>query len=293
MRSLLAPQAIRALLRRRWRSFSLGYKLLLPITALMLISLLVSTLAFVAGTGRTRDQLLAQQVTDDAERARAALTIREDNAAVAAGLLAHDPAIVEELLTPNTHSLATINSRALVMRERFGLSLIQIYNRDGEALTYLVLSALYRQSSLLEQVPSGTPVVRVIGQRVLLLSRADAPNGAGAVITGYDLETELRRIATEERLPSELGLRLGEARVSVNPAFPFDAPDGYRADQYLRHTPLTLGEAQLDLIAARQTGEVTRVTQAGLTVMIASTLSVEKKLRAVRAKKAKITTNRM
>jgi signal transduction histidine kinase/HAMP domain-containing protein len=260
-------------LHQRWQSLSLGYKLLLPIIALMLISLLVSTLTFVVGTERTRDQLLAQQVADDSERASGALASRAETVAVAARLLAHDPNIVEALQAPSDSSLMTLNSRALVMRERFGLSLIQIYNRDGEARTNLVLSSLYRQSSLLEQVNGDAPVVRVVDQRLLLLSRADLPDDLGAVITGYDLETELRRIASEERLLAELGLQMGNTRASTGSDLPFDAPNGYRDNQYIRHMPLALGQAQLDLVIARQTSEITHVTQAGLVVMVASTLA--------------------
>ncbi len=55
-------QDILASLRRRWQLRSLRDKILWPLVGLMLLSLLVSSLAFVFGTALTKNQLVTQQM---------------------------------------------------------------------------------------------------------------------------------------------------------------------------------------------------------------------------------------
>ncbi len=259
-------------LYRHWRLRSLSIKLVVPLVGLMIASLVGSTLTFMIGTARTYDQLLAQQTAADGERVRAGLNSRVDLTVTAATLLANDPAITQALAAETAASLPQLNSRAVVVRDRFELDLIQIYNQRGEARTNLVLSSLYRQSSLLYLVQPGQPAVYLLDDRLLLLARANLPGNAGAVITGIDLATELTRILNRDRLTADLGLKLEDFQVSTNGPLPFERPDGQYQNLYLRQIPLQLGQSSLQFLVSRQTTDVTYVTQAGLLVMVSSTL---------------------
>ncbi len=259
-------------LYRRCRLRSLSAKLLVPIVGLMLLSLLGAMLAFVGGTALTQSHLLKQQIATEAERVIEAMNARVETVATVATLLAGDPNVVEAVQEDTETALSVLNSRAVVVRDRFGLDLIQIYDQREEERTNLVLSSLYRASRLLDQVEVGVPQVVVVKDRVLLLSRAAMPDGAGSVIAGIDLETELHRLVSRYRLSADLGLSINGAHVSTRQGLLFDAPDGRSNGQYSRHLSLTLGETPVDLLLVRPTDDVARVTRTGLTVMIGSTL---------------------
>jgi signal transduction histidine kinase len=238
----------------------------------MIASLLGSTLAFILSTTHTQNRILEQQITADVDHARKALLNRAEVVTTVADLLANDPTVIEALPANTDASLSSLNKRTLVTRDRFELDLIQIYNQQGEARANLVLSKLYRQSSLLDLVEADTQVVRIVENRMLLLSRATTPNGTGTVITGIDLETELHRIVNQDDLGADLGLRLSDMQVGTRKQLTFDVPNGWNKDQYTQHEPLTFGDTSLELLVTRQTTDITTVTQAGLLIMIGSTL---------------------
>ena len=250
-------------LYQHWNIRSLSAKLLLPIVGLMLVSLLGSALTFVRGAALTQSRFLEQQTDAEAKRVTQALKTREENVFTAPNLLAYDPNIILAVQSDTEDALSVLNARSVLVRDRFGLDLIQIYNRRGEARTNLMLSSLYRESLLLDRVKESEPVVRVVDDHVLLLSRVAMPNGVGAVIAGIDLETELHRIASKYRLPSELGLSFEGVHIG--------ASEGQSQDQYSRRFSVILGETPVELLLVRSTTEVARITTAGLAVMIGST----------------------
>lgn len=263
------PQTRWALHPRKFNSIST--KLLTPIVGLMLASLLISVVAFLIGTTRTQDQLLEQQNITDLNQVQQALLARSDLVHTTANLLANDPAINDALKSPGEASLVALSDRAVVARDRFGLDLIQIYDRQGTPRTNLVSSSLYRVSSVLNLLKTNTPLTfNVVEGKPLLLSQASLPDGSGTVVTGIDLEAELGRIVSTEHLSVDLGLSNRGVRVGTREGMPFDASSGRFADQFVWHTPLTLGDASFDLIAVRPTSDITQVTNAGLTVMIGS-----------------------
>ena len=244
----------------------------MPITGLMLLSLLGSTLAFVGGTALTQEQLVRQQIAADTERVTASLAARTETTTTAANLLANDPEVLRTVAEDSAEGLSTLNSRAVLVRNRFEVDLIQVYNRQGQARANLLISSLYRESSLLDLVEAGAPVVRVVEGRMLLLSQAEMPEGAGSVVAGLDLETELNRLISRYRLSSDLVLSLGEAHVGTHEDLPFDAPQGQSQGLYSQQTSLTLGQTPLDLLLVRSTADIARVTSTGLQVMVGSAL---------------------
>lgn len=261
-----------AALYRHWRLHSLREKLLVPIVGLMLLSLLTSTLAFVVGTALTQNQLLEQQTTAEAEQVRDTLGTRASMVSAAATILAADPQVISALQNPDADSLQTLNSRAVVMRDRFSLDLIQIYNQQGEPRTNLVVSSLYRESSLLGLLQGQPQAVVAVDGRLLLLAQSSVDGAKGTVLVGIDLDSELRRVAATYRLSSDFGLKFTEGQVATQPEFSFDAPDGRNGGFYSRRFSLTLAQTEGELALMRSTTEVAHVTTTGLTVMVASTL---------------------
>jgi signal transduction histidine kinase/HAMP domain-containing protein len=259
-------------LYRRWNIQSLSAKLLVPSIGVMLLSLLGSTLAFVGGTALTRTHLLNQQTAAETERVIQALRQRVDNVDTAATLLANDPQVIDAVQQETEAALSALNSRAVVVRDRFGLSVIQIYDDRGVARTNLMLPSLYRESSMIDLAEAGSPVVRAVDGHLLLLRRAAMPEGAGTIVVGTDLETELRQILTQYQLTADLGLSMRGAHVETREGLPFDAPGRWGDGHYRRTLSVNLGATPTELLLVRPTTDVKRVTNTGLLVMVGSTL---------------------
>ncbi len=234
----------------------------------MVISLLGSTLVFVAGIIFIRNQVLRYEVADDAERVVEAIDERVTAVTTAAALLAHDPEILGAISMDGEEALRLLNGRAVVVRDRFGLDLIQIYDQEDVARTNLVLSSLYRESMLLERVSHGPPIVAVIDGQVLLLDRMTMPGEAGTVIVGVDLGAELARIASQYHLSSELGLRVADTVVGTRSDLSFDDPEGWIEEQQIQRLSRTLGRTPTELLVVRST---THITQLSTTVLVAMT----------------------
>ncbi len=264
---------LRAWQRRFWNLRSLRAKLLWPIAGLMLISLLGGAIAFVVGNTWTRNQLIHQQTSMEAQRVTEALDARVSNLVAAAELLAADPRVIAHIAVEGKDALDILNSRAVVVRDRFGVDLIQLYDAQDEARINLLTSSLYRESSLLAYAGSGRPVVRVVADRAMVLVREEIPETGGAVVMGIDLASELSEMVRRYRLSSDLGIIVPAPKsmhISSCENFPFDVPEGHSGEIYSRRVPLDLGDAQMMLYLVRPTTEIQRVMMTGLTVMIGS-----------------------
>lgn len=258
---------------RHWARQSLQTKLLLPMLGLMLLALLGSVLAFVISTVLTQEQLLRQQTMVEAQDVAEALKRRVDSVDTGARLLAEDPQALAVINESGEAARQDLNSRAVVVRNRFDLDLIQIYDREGRPRTNLMLSALYRESTMVGRVASAEVAVLVpVGEHLLLLRRQPMPDGAGTVLVGIDLATELRRIIASHRLLSDVGLRLEGVSVATRDDFPFDVKSGHQQDLYAQHRPIILGNTQMDLTLIRPITDIQRVAVTGLTVMVVSTV---------------------
>ncbi|HTP06655.1 MAG TPA: ATP-binding protein [Anaerolineae bacterium] len=253
---------------RHGRLHTLQAKLLIPLVGLMIASLVLSTLAFLVGITRTQDQLLTQQIQQDVQRVQQALSARANQVSTAAGMLAHDPVVNVAIRSTADDALATLNDRAVVIRDRLDIDLIQVYNQAGNARINLAAAGLYQTSSLLGTIGQETTVVLPVGDKLLLLSQAACPDAVCTIITGIDLASELKRIVAQEHLPADLGLKLGEQRVTTRPDLLLDVPNGRTGSEFMWHTTFTLAAAPLQLSVVRQAEDVTQVTNAGLAVMI-------------------------
>jgi GAF domain-containing protein/HAMP domain-containing protein len=258
---------------------SLRAKLQAIIALLMLTALLATTVAFLIGTRLTQQRLLGSQTEAEAERVVSAIQARAQDLTTAAQMLAEDPQIAEALRADNEADLQTLNGRAVLVRERFNIGLIQIYDAERVAKANLLLSSLYRESDLLGEIEPGRMVIRKIEGEVILLSRSRLPDDLGDVITGIDLSSELDRLAQQYRLTSDIGLVvkgpdgeriLAEVSMPGNEDFPFDQDQVHGQENYLRREPIQLGLTSADLVLARSTTEIRELMTTGLSVMILS-----------------------
>jgi signal transduction histidine kinase len=258
-------------LRLCWQSRSLNTKLLIPVVGLMLASLAISTLAFLLGTLYTRDQLLARQITSEQERVVGLLSSRSQMVVAAAQILGANADIAQALKAKSEEALQVIDSRAVIIRQRFDLDLIQIYDTTGQAWANLELASLYRVTSLIDEIGDNTTAIRAIDGHLLLLSRIPATGNSGAVIVGIDLEAELGRIAAREQLDAELAIRSGDITVFGNSERQVDLSGPY-SEQISRSIELQLGETLATLLLYRQTSDIDQVTNVGLAVVIVCSL---------------------
>ena len=195
-------------------------KVLVPVIGFMVLSMLVTGLVFNYGINATSQNILGDEVRSDNRKVISSLQGRLETGNAAAAVLANNEDIRNALTAGTTDSLATINSRALVVRDRFELDLVQIYAPNGEPRTNLVQSSLYKVSSVIELLPrTGTGIFAVDG-RLVYLARAEI-GGGGIVIIGIDLESELRRIAFQLGLhdtlllePMELPMKAKKLRTA-------------------------------------------------------------------------------
>lgn len=250
---------------------SLRTKVLLPIFCLMIASLLGSTVAFLVGTARTRDDLLDDQTAADTQQVVQTLLARAEDVQIASTLIANDPDVNRVLRLPSPAELETLNSRAVVLRDRFQLDLVQIYNNRDQPRTNLVMASLYRQSSLLGVAISAAPQLQVIDGQMLVLSRIQLPDRAGTIITGIDLAAELQRILAAQRLPIEVMVQRADAQIATDPTL-LGGVATNDSSRYMRRDTFALGNSRLDIAVVRQTAAIASITNAGLAVMIGSTV---------------------
>ncbi|MEW5868344.1 MAG: ATP-binding protein [Chloroflexota bacterium] len=253
------------LLETFWKPRSLSTKLLLPIAGLMLVALLASSFAFVVSTAATRNRILQQQILDDQQRITQTLSGRVETIRSAAQILASNDEIARAMTDKTDESLSLVDSRAVQVRNRFGLDVIQIYAASGEAWTNLLLASLYRVSSLQPYIQDGETTLVIVDERLLLLSRMRMQSGAGDVIVGIDLETELKRIIAQEGLAADLGLRFQDSEVTI-----LRSPG--ESEKVRGEAELLLGDSPATLIIAHPVAEINQVTNAGLVVTVASLL---------------------
>lgn len=254
-------------LYQRLRLKSLREKFSLPVILLISLSLLVSTLMFFISTSQTQRILLEQQTQEDLSRVRLRLQESAEAIAIAADLLQKDPQLLQAVMEDD---LSTLNQRAVDVRERFNLDLLQIYNQNGEARVNLVTGNLYQIPGIRGQVPWVRQTTFLILQNNAVLAyRADLPDNRGSIIVAIDLYSQLQRILSLERFASDFALMVQGQTYLTNPAMPTQV--GMQQGMYVQNILFDIAQTRLRLLAARPTADLARVTQVG---WLAMTLSV-------------------
>ncbi len=250
--------------RLRWKS--LYAKFLWPVAGLMILSLAISTFAFIGSTALSRNRLISQRLDQDIRRVAQVLAGRAETVQAAAAVLVADEEIRAALANKTDVNLARVDARAVMVRNRFNLDLIQIYDTRNTAWVNLVTADLFRISTLLQETTEDTSQVIAADGRLLLVSRASIPKG-GTIITGLDLGSELKRIARAENIVATLGLQAGATSITSEPGLSFQALQE-QEDHLSRQMALTLGGQEVTLVVSHSTTEINRVMQTGLWVVI-------------------------
>lgn len=257
---------------RFWRRRSFRMRLLTPVVGLMLASLLVSTLIFASSTNHILDQILRQQTATDAAQVIEALNARSTVVQASAALLASDPHLPSALADATAESLTVLNERADLVRDRFELYIVQIYDAQRTLRVSREPADGQNRPNLLPLVNSAAPVVRMGPGGILLLSRAELPDKTGTVVTAMAVEQELQQIVTHNRLTGDVGIIVDGIKVGTRQALPFESPEGQSGGQFNHHLIFTLGDTAVPLLVTRPVTEVRRITDMALWIMGSSTL---------------------
>lgn len=239
---------------------------------LMLASLLVSTLIFASSTNRILDQILRQQTATDAAQVIEALNARSTVVQASAALLASDPHLPSALADATSESLTVLNERADLVRDRFELYIVQIYDAQHTLRVSREPVDGQNRPHLLPLVNSAAPVVRMGPGGILLLSRAELPHRAGTVVTAMAVEQELQQIVAQNRLTGDVGMIVDGIKVGTQKALPFESPEGQSGGQFNHHLTFTLGDTVIPLLVTRPVAEVRPITDMALWIMGSSTL---------------------
>jgi HD-GYP domain-containing protein (c-di-GMP phosphodiesterase class II) len=242
---------------------SLFGKLLIPVIGFMLLSMVVTGLVFNYGIRATSRRILEQEVQSDSQKIIQSLGGRVQTVNAAAAILANNADIKQALAESTTDSLSALNSRALVVRERFELDLVQIYDTNGEARTNLVQSSLYKVSSVNGHISNpGSDLFDVDG-RLVYLARQNIPGG-GAIIVGIDILSELDRIAFQ------LGLR---DRLSLEQADQTDVKANLTNGMYILRSPFLIGSHPIILVQGRNISQFNTLADSGRNLILLSSLA--------------------
>ena len=242
-------------------SNSLFGKILLPVIGFMLVSLVVTGLVFNNGIKATARQILEQEVQADNQKVIQSLGGRVQTVLAASGILANDAVVKQVVGESTTDSLSMLNSRALVVSERFELDLVQIYDSNGAERTNLVQSSLYKVSSVIGLIPNPGADLFIIGGRQVYLSRENIVGG-GVIIVGIDLLSEL------DRITFQLGLR---DSLSFEQNYSSAEAAGFINGDYVLKTPFRIGTHSLALIHQRNIAQINQIADSGRNLILLTT----------------------
>ena len=242
-------------------SNSLFGKLLLPVIVIMLLFMMVTGLVFNYGIRATSRRILEQEVQSDNQKIIQSLSGRIQTVLAASAILANDVGIKQALVGSTTDSLSILNSRALVVRERFELDLVQIYNANEEERTNLVQSSLYKVSSVIGLLSDPGANLFDLDGRLVFLSRENIAGG-GVIIVGIDLLSELDRIAFQ------LGLR---DRLSIVESNQTAEKAGFINGNFVLDTPFPIGTHSITLVHSRNISQLNVIADSGRNLILFTT----------------------
>ena len=255
---------------------SLRAKVFLPSIALALASVFVGTIIVLGGNYLARRSWFEQQISTSADEVIETMSRRTEAVSSAGRSLAEDLDVAHALQEGTEAARLVLDERAHVVRDRFDLALVQIYDEGGllqmEVLPSTVCFEDAATVTLLHLAETGRVVARAVDDQVLLLHRAPVSAGGGTVVVGLDLEAELRRMRTMNGITTGLGVALRGTHVGTVPALVFDAQGGWIGDQYSRKQSIVLGATPAELVLVRSGGDVKWVTRATVVIAVGSML---------------------
>ena len=197
----------------------------------MISGFLLSGIVFEFGTKHTSSGLLETQIQHDLTDISNSLALRTEAVHTSTQMLAENPIIIDALINENAQNsdehLDRINSQVVLVRERFGLDLVQIYNQQDMARSNIVQSSLYRVSSLIDDTGYAFQDVLQVDDRLIYLTSMPILKNGGTVITGINLEEEINRQIVSQHLSGDLEIKLLSTTDADHPSsWTFNVADG-------------------------------------------------------------------
>ncbi len=245
-------------------SQSLFFKLTVPLAGIMLLSMLILGGFLGYSMDSTVTTLLKRDVAADSGNISALLQSRIENVDAAAGILASNPEIISALRDGSSESLMRMDSRAVVVRDRFELDILQIYDAESIARTNIVQSSLYQVSSVINIASSEHSDLYLLEDRLVFLSRRNM-QGGGVVIVGIDILSELGRLAHQLNLRDQVTLREG---------LPTNNPIRYTKNEFSLETLIPIGTKKIVFTITRNTEQFYAVSQTAQNVLMVSLLFI-------------------
>ncbi|HEU4326532.1 MAG TPA: ATP-binding protein [Roseiflexaceae bacterium] len=274
---------------------SIQTRILIPLTLLMLLSLVGSAIGFLLSTNATRNEILDGQLSEDRRRLVDAWQRRADDLTISARLLSEDTSLITALAGDR---ILDLDRRAVTIRDRFNLDQVVVVNREGKARVNIVTRSELSRADVparlaaLAPATDDTPILLPLGAgSVLLVGRRpvwaqgnpdlnDQPLGTIYTVLDVARETgQLRRelelqslvqLATDRVVavsPDEAALAPLRARPLLSSQRDTDLPGGrYRTTS----ATFTLGDTPVQLALLRSEETINTIVAAGFQVMLIS-----------------------
>ncbi|GAB4203862.1 MAG: hypothetical protein OHK0022_28430 [Roseiflexaceae bacterium] len=275
---------------------SIQTRILIPLTLLMLLSLVGSAIGFLLSTNATRNEILDGQLSEDRRRLVDAWQRRADDLTISARLLSQDASLITALAGDR---ILDLDRRAVTVRDRFNLDQVVVVNNQGKPRVNIVTrSELSRAdvSARLAALPSGTDDTPILlpldGGIVLLVGRQqvwpqDNPDlnnqPLGTIYTVLDVDRETAQLRRELELQSLVQLAtsrvlavapnesaLEPLRGQPLPASQHDIELHGEGRYRTTAATFTLGDTPVQLALLRSEEAINTIVAAGFQVMLIS-----------------------
>lgn len=278
----------------KWRTASIRTKILVPLTLLMLLSVLGTTIGFIISTNTTRNSILDGQIAGDGSRLIDMLARREEELSESASILAKDSVLIGALerdqVGRDGSEVLVIDGRALQVRTRFRLDQVLVLNADNQVRVNIVTQSYLsylndaERAQLLAPTTAAETMLVQSEQSSLLVGRAPVRIGAteqsgeviGTVYTFLDVSEELSRLRRDLGLQSEVQIADGQPIAATLPLLEEQvlgreeqvelATASYRTRMY----DVTLGSQPVQITLLRSEEESNAIVGAGFQVMLLS-----------------------
>lgn len=252
----------------------------------MTLSLLGSTLGFTISTSTTRNRILDEQLNDEAQRIAISLGQSENDVLNGATTLSRDPELIQALRddTPGSEAPLSMDSRAVLVRDRFRLDQIIVLNASQQKrvniATYSDLTQIAVQDASELASCSHESQVRFVKAETTSLLVACSPIWAaidtqrdviGVVYSVLDIPRTLDRFRRELGLSASIELASDEMLASMNLSSEGDKQGAHSVQGYrIRTLSLTQGGQPVTILLRHSEQQINEIVSSGFTVMLFS-----------------------
>ncbi|MFN3308520.1 MAG: hypothetical protein ACK44E_04860, partial [Anaerolineales bacterium] len=152
----------------------------------------------------TINSLIREEIKSDIDNLRLLMSNRLQLVERAADTIANDQEILTAMAL-GRDALLRMDDRAIDLRNRFDLDLLQIFDQNQISRTNILHASLFHISTLDDLVPPNHTDLYQVEGRWIYLARREVPTG-GIVIVGIDLLTELERLTKQLKLRDKVYL---------------------------------------------------------------------------------------